>query len=603
MLGTDDRTLLVDLLSPPDDGFRLEHGVGTTFTLNLEALLRVPLAVVGAEWRDHADPLGVVHAVQSTVDRLDVFSQAGLVQVPASGAGILAFLEPMVHQVDRPSAGRLFHPKIWLLSFIDDSGNRRMRFLCGSRNLTNDRTWDAVIRLDGEVTRSRRAVNGPIGELVSSLPGRSVHPLPSERAAAIDALAELVRYVEWETPEGTLGDDWLTFHVFGRGKRKRPNMAGRRRLLISPFVSPGGLGIVWPGGGEGTVISRSESFAALDPPYRDDLVTTYDARLLVLDDSAALPDLDSDEAGRRWDLAGLHSKVYIVERDNRAHVFIGSANATENGWTGNDEVLVEVVGQRKAMGIDSVLGQRDSGLESVLVPFLDGSVSVPPDDELLRRLERLLIGLAELPYQADASVGPDAESWEELVRCTGQLPSLDDDLRLSVRLLSSQDVRTIAPSTGLSETWTELPVHDITPFVVISLTSGSLTVSTVVLAELSGAPDDRLDRLLARHVGSTDAFLRFLLLLLSADDQVLLPAAGESDTLGGAFGMFGIGGAGILEALATTLADRPEVLDDVERLVDQLSSTDAGRKVLPDGWGAVWSQITAARDALSGGGR
>ena len=65
MLRTDERALLVDLLTPPEPGYRLERAVGTTFTLHLQSLLRIPLAVVGSEWHDGADPLGVMEAVRS----------------------------------------------------------------------------------------------------------------------------------------------------------------------------------------------------------------------------------------------------------------------------------------------------------------------------------------------------------------------------------------------------------------------------------------------------------------------------------------------------------------------------------------------------------
>ncbi len=93
MLRTDERTLLVDLLTPPEGGFRLERAVGTTFTMQLESLLRVPLAVVGSEWNDGADPLGVMEAVRSSADRIDAFCQAGMLRVPAAVNPLLSFLE------------------------------------------------------------------------------------------------------------------------------------------------------------------------------------------------------------------------------------------------------------------------------------------------------------------------------------------------------------------------------------------------------------------------------------------------------------------------------------------------------------------------------
>ena len=113
MLRTDERALLVDLLTPPAPGYRLEHAVGTTFTMQLESLLRVPLAVVGAEMHDEVDPLGVMGPVRSSADRIDVFCQAGMLSVPSVGNALLAFLEPIVHQVRCPRPGALFHPKVW----------------------------------------------------------------------------------------------------------------------------------------------------------------------------------------------------------------------------------------------------------------------------------------------------------------------------------------------------------------------------------------------------------------------------------------------------------------------------------------------------------
>lgn len=603
MLSTEDRSLLVDLLSAPD-GHRLEHAVGTTFTLDLESMFRVPLAFAGAEWRADADPLGVMHAVQSTVDRFDVFCQAGMVRVPAGGAGILAFLEPAVHQVTRPSPGHLFHPKIWVTSFVDGHGDRQMRMLCGSRNLTGDRTWDAVLRLDGIVTGRPRALNGELARFVAGLAERSVHPLDPRRATSIGDLADCLRRTEWEAPDGAIADDWLRFHVFGAGHRPDVDLSGGRRLIISPFLTLDGVERSWPTNGSATIVSRAESFAVLTPEERSTITDEWGADLLTFDDSAAVPDLDDDDAGRRWELSGLHAKVYVVERNRRAHVFIGSLNATENAWTGNDEILVEIVGRPKTFGIDRVLSTSSGGLGSVLMPFIDGATEAPPDDELVRRLERALITVAEQPLVATAASALVDDTWSETVSSSVPLPTLDDGVDLSIRLLSTHDERTPATSRELDETWTGLGAEELTPFVAVTLRAGPpsarIEASTIVMATMSGAPDDRLDRLLAAKVGSPEAFLRFLLLLLQGDsDEMLTDLA---DGSGDGTAVFGLSGDGVLEAVAMALADRPEVLDDVDRLVARLLSTDAGREVLPPGWNELWDQVIVARRMLTEAG-
>ncbi|NHB84271.1 hypothetical protein G7085_05620 [Tessaracoccus sp. HDW20] len=54
------------------------------------------------------------------------------------------------------------------------------RFLCASRNLTFDRCWDAVVRLDGAPTVDAAAasLNAPLTGLLRALPSMAVNPSP-----------------------------------------------------------------------------------------------------------------------------------------------------------------------------------------------------------------------------------------------------------------------------------------------------------------------------------------------------------------------------------------------------------------------------------------
>ena len=75
-----------------------------------------------------------------------------------------------------------------------------------------------------------------------------------------------------------------------------------------------------------------------------------------------------------------------------------------------------------------------------------------------------------------------------------------------------------------------------------------------------------------------------------------------ADGSGDGTAVFGLSGDGVLEAVAMALADRPEVLDDVDRLVARLLSTDAGREVLPPGCNELWDQVIVARRMLTEAG-
>ena len=609
MLRPEDRTLLVDLLAPPEPGFRLERAVATTFTLHLTALLPIPLGLAGADLTSSADPLSILQAVRNYRDRIDIFCQAGQVAVPARGNDLLAFLEPMVHQVRAPAPGHLFHPKLWVMRYVSDNGAEEcFRLVCGSRNLTHDRAWDAVINLEGRRTRRRHVVNRPIADFLGSLAGRVPAGVPSKRQAAISELAQAVRYVEWERPDNVaVSQDWLSFHVFGAGRRTRPDLAGYRRLVVSPFLNDAGMDRVWPdGSGECVVVSRGEELDAISQGWRGWLRDYADLR--VLDENAAIPAPESDEAGLRWSLSGLHAKLYVVERNRAAHVFVGSANATGAGWTGNDELLVEIVGKAGAYGVQATLGAAGGGTGSggfgrILLPHTLGEPAADAAGEELRRtLENALRDLASIAFTATVEGEPERPSLRvqsgTSLRAASSLPA-DTELTAELLTLAAQPHKPLF-GTRLDHYWQLSQVEEITPFLVLRLASGAgsarVEVSSVVLARLIGDPADRLDRVLARRIGTTSEFLRFVLLLLQlAGRESWFP-----QPLGGMSGAFTMSpdGPGLLESVLTALASTPGAIDDIDRFVKGFSATEQGRQILPEEWQAFWTPVMEARTRL-----
>lgn len=608
MLSPEDRTLLVDLLAPPESGYRLERAVATTFTLHLTAVLPLPLGLAGADLSSSADPISVLQAVRNYSDRIDIFCQAGHVSVPSQRNDLLPFLEGMVHQVKAPRPGHLFHPKLWVLRYVNDESEERYRLVCGSRNLTDDRAWDVVINLEGRRTPRRWAVNRPIVDLLLSLPKRVPAGLTAERKAGIEELAEGLRFVEWERPENVVSDkDWLTFHVFGPGQKPQPDMDGYQRLVVSPFVNDGGLDAVWPGRtGEGVIVSRDEELHSVGPTWSE-WFGEHDVR--VLDETAAIPDPESDVAGLRWSLSGLHAKLYVVERNKRAHVFIGSANATDAAWEGNDELLVEIVGKVGAFGVQATVGLAGggtgtSGFGRLLLPYTRGeSVKESVDEELKRSLENALRGLAALTYTA--TVEGEHEHpllWVRSKEAIQVAASLPEDATLTLELLTMA-AQPRQPHFGepLDTRWQLSQVEEITPFLVMRLASGlgahRVEVSSVVLARLIGDPTDRLDRVLARHIGTPGKFLQFMLLLLQFAGREGWFPEGQA---GGAFGAFTMDedGSGVLEAVLNALCSTPGVIDDIDRLVTHLTTTEQGRLVLPPEWVTFWPSVVEARARL-----
>ncbi len=598
MLEPQSRAALTEQLKPPT-GFALSHAVGTTFTLDLATALAVPLSFASHRLSAADDTLGVLDAIRRAAERVDVFAQAGEISM-GTRSDLVAFLEPMVHPV-APRRG-LFHPKVWFLEYR--AGERTAyRFLCASRNLTADRSWDIVIRLDGEqahagAKRETLAVNRPLVELMHRLPSLAVQPLDPARRTRIEELAERWRTIAWERPEPMRS---LAFHVFGAKGTGTPDLHGKRALIVSPFLSDDGLRMLRAGVRTDThVLSRAESLDRLQPNSLDAKLSTY-----VLDEAATYsPDDAQDHSefvppGER--LAGLHAKALVVDRSDGAHVFLGSANATGAGWQTNVEVMVEFVGPVPKVGVQATLYAL--GELKAEYPTAGGS---EPDstEEAERRLEAFVRGLASARFTARViSADPcSLRVWAD-ESVASSIERHRDDVVIRWQLLTRPDLgsTTVGATEATGALLAGLPITDITPFIVlVARDAAGNERRTIVLARLLDDVPSRRDAIIARQLTDRAAFVRLLTLLLELSGAwTLAPHAS------GAAGFFGNAdasgvGTGLFEALVRAVGESHHGLADARRIIDYLRDHDEGA-VLPDGFDELWSQVWAAHLELTGG--
>lgn len=606
MLEPDSRVVLLDQLRPPI-GYRLEAAVATTFTLHLGTALVAPLAFASHEIRTRPDPIAALEAVRSCADRVDIFCQAGQIAVPAQASDLMAFLEPMVHPVNRPRPGFLFHPKIWFLHYRAPDLPDSFRLLCSTRNLVDSHAWDAMVTLDGVLEDKPREDGKPLGAFLQQLPQWSVTPLSGDRRARIRNLAELASRIRWTLPENT---SEVRFHALGvPGLKTEPDFSGYRHLVISPFCNVAGIRHVTGGNVKDVaLVSSAEDLADMDPKLLKKLRRPKDDSLFVLDplagqapladalDASELPPTDTVVG----ELAGLHAKVTIAERNfGETHFFVGSANATSAAFGGNVEFITELVGRSQHLGVGTLMKPREGknpAFRDLLQPYLPGEIAIPAEDEALRKLKNILRDLAAVPCRI--TVGMDMA--EYTLQLTSKNP-LNTPLGYTVKvgLLTRPGVSfPLAEAARIDVQFIDIPLPDITPFVTLRVTDESgLTLSTVIHAPLDNDPPGRLDEVLARQVDTREKFLRFLALLLGRADPSVLWSAEESSEIGGWASGFG-GSTGVFELVLKALADHPESLADLDRLVSRLRTTETGRLILPDGFDAFWSTITSALTTL-----
>lgn len=622
MLGPENRTLLFESLRP-DVGYELDHAVITTFTLDLTALLAVPLAITFHSWEgeegETPHPLAVLDAVRSSADRVTIVGQAGAIAVPRAQRNVYALVEDSVRSVGAPNGGA-FHPKVWVLRFTPTNPGDPVtyRLVVASRNLTFDRSWDLALLLDGVVGDAEGSINRPLRDFVAgvaALVNGSDRPLDSERAAKLEEIEDELGHVSWMAPDGL---ELIGFHEIGLSEAESELLAtvAAPTLIISPFLGSQFLAARGATEGDGSVlISRQEELDLVEPSVREQFSSIFVLSGLIDDLQVSEGQADDGEASptatreEPIGLRGLHAKLFITDRGWRSHLLVGSANATSAAFTQNVEFMVELTGSKSRIGIASLVGD-EGRLRALLDPYRPNE---EPDDEGEKRLaERAADGaVRDLAFSGARLVARQSDGDDWSLRLVGDWTGVGDgSVEMRVWPVTLNEGR--AKDLGADPIeWTGLGATQLSAFLAVAAVAhhGSARVEkrAAVLLRLEGAPQDRASRIVREILESPERLMRYLALLLSDLDSD--PAAGDrllaqlTEAEHGDTEEWGGYDFPVFEGLMRALDRDPSKIDRVASLLADLTRIDGETDVVPEGFEEVWAPIAAARERMGRGSK
>lgn len=612
MLNPKDRKKFLEHLRPPG-GFKLDRAIGTTYSLDLISLLIAPLAMVFFESEDKdevlKDPTALLESLQEIKGRLSLFCQAGCISVPKTSNYLLNLLSSSIIEVNAPNPNGVFHPKVWLLRFAGPSKAVKYRLICLSRNMTFDRSWDTMLVLDGNYERERTnafAANRPLSDFITALPKLA-------RKGGVDArqharlMADEILRVRFELPEPFEEIGFWPIGIEGYGKG--PDFESWRTLMVSPFLTEEALSPIADEGARNVLISRIDSLDALDPTILKRI--SRRGKIFVMNDSAEIPEASlEDNLPHRLggeDPSGLHAKLYVAEDGWKARVFTGSANATSAGLQGvNVEFLVEMVGKKSRVGVDSVLGEGkdETKLLDLLLPYqiLDKKVDIDADGAKLDKiLEVARRELASADWLVRISPGAENQFRQDLVILKAR--KIDPAVKISCWPALLPDSHETAVDLARPEScacFSGLSTIAVGGFVAFRLRAAvgkrEAEISFVLNLPTEGLPESRDRDILLHVISDPQHFVRYLLLLLSRDPEATFlehlngtPRKGNSTGASDGFSEIPL-----FEEMLRAAARSPERIRRIGRVVDDLRRTPQGQKVLPAGFERVWNALMEA---------
>lgn len=590
MLALDNRAVAVELLRPPN-GYRLDLAILTTYTLNLETLLALPLAVFAHQDATvdellH-DPVPLLQCLRDVGQHIHVFVDETGIHIPQQQHPIVVALQDSVHMVRAPNGG-VFHPKLWIARFISDNGDPRLRVAILSRNLTFDRSLDLAMVSEATPGEQRFESSESLSDLLRQLKhmragGSTISPKLNSQ---LDELGNQVARCQFPSPEGFHSP--ITFQASGitESATWHPTVKNSQRVLaMSPFVTKTTLNEIRELGGnngDNRLIGRAEELDSIPCKCLEEW-----------DEINVLVDFSSDEAetGEALHNLQLHAKFLLVENKSAATWIIGSANHTDAARSGNNvEVTAQLTGPTNRVGIDQFWDDFKKLCESYTV--IDREIEVDEEErkakDLLRRSVREFLRSHSLEITCKPSKSNN--SWN-LDLC-GDFGAVDEGVTIRVWPISVNQKESQRLNQQMR--WQKLTVPRLTSFVAFEFTArkySDVQESFVLNLPISGLPKQHVDQVLRSLIDSTDKLLQFLRLLLGGFDELGAVSGSGSSTELGFEALFV---DSLLEDLVRTASRSPKQLEPFRRLIEELQKDAQGRALIPAKLDQVWKSVESA---------
>lgn len=591
-----DRVDYGEMLIPPQ-GYRLERAVAATYSVDLNTLLSVPVALIYAQTMEgklDGDRFQILEAIQQIAKLVTVYHQKGQLHVPSKYNRLYAFLEDMLVPVYPATAFTSLHPKLWVLRYGHEAADQPAvyRVLVLSRNLTYDRSWDVAVCLEGVEGSDVEDRSRPLADFLRHLDGEA----PFENAAAFVRGVSRTKFI---APDGFRRP---TFHPIGIPRyytNPIQTARGDRAVVMSPFIDAGAIQDVTSNiRKEVHLFSRRSELAKEAPSTLEGLTACYAISDWIVDGERQI-EADSI-AGAEIQEQDLHAKVYVLEDAGRSTWFLGSGNLTRAAFTRNTEFFVELIGKGNGSGVNGLLKELlgEDGALGVFSLF-DATLGTndDPASESRNAMRRIEYALLDAPVEAELVRSPNQTNFDMAVRLDLQAVPTVDGMVISVRPLNVvSDPRKLRPDSKNEIVFPNIQETELSRFLVYHLDLGDEAHRKfLVKINVIGMPRSRHDSIFKSIVSNQEKFFEYLSFLLS-DERSKEDLLGNDDD--SARHGHGDGeqqwhfDAPVFEQLLVAASRSPRKLQQVDALIDRLrKGEEDGDVIVPQEFIDFWDMF------------
>lgn len=492
-----DRLSYGELLRP-DVGYTLDFAVGTTYSLDLEALLGVPVSLgllEDADAEQMRSPLYVLEAIRTSSDKIAIFCNAGGIKLPDKIQSVYSLLEESVFQV-KLSKNSNFHPKLWVLKYSNEAGKSYFKLLVLSRNLTFDSSIDLCVAMRGEVKHARRLKNKSLADMLTFV---GQYAKRAKQQQILSLAEDVMRVAAFEVEHPFEDYKFFPMGIPGHPGNETKLFEQKYDLFaVSPFLSDDVVQQLTQNASQKILITRKSSVTKRTMEAFDHVFITKDI-------------LSDNEFGIKQDI---HAKLYFTTTQDGNYLYIGSANASHNAFYRNVECLLRLKYKPNCIGMKTF---TQDFLPSENCPYeeLTYIPEIPLADPNQKLIDEALREAVYALKRADVLSNGAAYSIQINAK---ELKTAESVL---IAPLQRQDLMTtLRPETVFDG----LLLKEISEFFILRVQSQPL----VVKVDTRGIPKDRDQAIYRGIIDSKTKFMTYLSFVLSEDPASF---AAETDLL------------------------------------------------------------------------
>lgn len=537
----------------PEVGYEVEFAVALTYSLDLEALLGVPMSLGLFESMDSNlkdVPMFLLEGIRKSSDKIAIFCNPGGIKLPQKIQSVYSLLENSVFEVKAKEISN-FHPKMWFIKYSDGDGNAYIKVIVLSRNLTFDRSWDISFAFSGKVGRHRSRTkneNIPLRDMLEYVKEYA----NKEKKAKISELQENILDVkEFELEAPFESYEFMPIGIPGYlGTELDLFDAHNELLVISPFLSD-------------DIIEKLEQSArhtikliTRRSSITEKTLSAFNRGVYAMKD--IIVDGGDEESIEEWEKQDIHSKLYFQGGYSGNFLYLGSANASHNAFYNNIEFLIKLKFKPRTMSyqrfVGDLLPEEDNPFE--LVTNVELQEKEKEDDLYLKQIKELIWSIK------GARVISNGTNYDIQVNFKKLNPEIKGKVAPLMRKSTYKEIEEL---TILEK----LTITQLSEFYVIKV--GDKEV--VVKIETKGIPKDRDDKIYQSIIKNKDDFYAYVSFLLGesyTESAYELREYVESRMLGTGNSKLKDNATIIYEKMLQIVMDNPNKLKDIEAVIKRL---------------------------------